>query len=72
MNINLTTENAQNTLGAGFDTLISIENVIGTRFRRSAGRQFRSATGSKAAAATTSSTAPPVTTYCSAAPATTP
>ena len=30
MNINLTTENAQNTLGAGFDTLISIENVTGT------------------------------------------
>ncbi len=30
VNINLTTENAQNTLGAGFDTLISIENVIGT------------------------------------------
>ena len=30
MNINLTTENAQNTLGAGFDTLISIENVVGT------------------------------------------
>ena len=30
VNVNLTTENAQNTLGAGFDTLISIENVIGT------------------------------------------
>lgn len=28
--IDLTTENAQNTVGAGFDTLISIENVIGT------------------------------------------
>jgi serralysin len=30
VHIDLTTENAQNTLGAGFDTLISIENVIGT------------------------------------------
>jgi len=30
--INLTTENSQNTFGAGFDTLISIENVAGTAF----------------------------------------
>ena len=30
VNINLATENVQNTLGAGLDTLISIENVIGT------------------------------------------
>ena len=30
MYVNLTMENAQNTLGAGLDTLISIENVVGT------------------------------------------
>lgn len=32
VHVSLATENAQNTLGAGFDTLISIENVVGTAY----------------------------------------
>ena len=39
--INLTTENSQNTSGAGRDTLISIENVAGSNLRRPADRQRR-------------------------------
>ena len=32
VHVNLTTENGQNTIGAGLDTLIGIENVAGTSF----------------------------------------
>ena len=32
VSVNLNTENSQNTLGAGWDTLTSIENLVGTAF----------------------------------------
>ena len=79
VNINLTTENAQNTLGAGFDTLISIENVIGTAsadllIGNTGGNRLEGGGGNDvltAAPAATCCSAGPATTTSTAAPATT-